>query len=54
MVLEQYSPGKTEMVLEETREITSELSGKIDNVMRDGHSGKLCVRPPAAGEVELR
>jgi YgiT-type zinc finger domain-containing protein len=31
-----------------------ETSEKIDEVMRDAHSGKLCVRPLAAGEVELR
>jgi YgiT-type zinc finger domain-containing protein len=31
-----------------------EISEKIDEVMRDAHNGKLCVRPLAAGEVELR
>ncbi len=31
-----------------------EISRKIDHVMRDAHQGKLCVRPLAAGEVELK
>lgn len=30
------------------------ISEKIDNVMRDAHSGKLCLKPLAAGEVELK
>jgi hypothetical protein len=28
-------------------------SRKIDAVMRDAHSGRLCYQPIAAGEVEL-
>ena len=32
---------------------TVEVSRKIDVVMRDVHSGRLCCRPLAAGEVEL-
>jgi len=31
-----------------------EISRKIDDIMRDAHQGKLCVRPLAAGEVELK
>ena len=30
-----------------------EVSRKIDAVMVDAHSGRLCCRPLAAGEVEL-
>jgi len=30
-----------------------EVSRKIDAVMKDAHSGRLCCRPLAAGEVEL-
>jgi hypothetical protein len=26
---------------------------KIDKVMQEVHSGKICVRPLAAGEIEL-
>ena len=32
---------------------TPEISRKIDGVMRDVHSKKLCVRPVPAGEVSL-
>ena len=32
---------------------TVEVSRKIDAVMKDVHSGRLCCRPLAAGEVEL-
>jgi YgiT-type zinc finger domain-containing protein len=32
---------------------TAPVSRKIDNIMRDAHQGKLCLRPLAAGEVEL-
>ncbi|MGC9434965.1 MAG: type II toxin-antitoxin system MqsA family antitoxin [Methanomicrobiales archaeon] len=31
----------------------AEVSRKIDAVMRDVHSGRLCCRPLAAGEIEL-
>jgi hypothetical protein len=30
------------------------MHGKIDEVMREFHQGKLLVRPLAAGEVELK
>ena len=30
------------------------ISRKMDEVMRDAHQGKLCLRPLAAGEVELK
>ena len=32
---------------------TAEVSRKIDAVMVDVHSGRLCCRPLAAGEVKL-
>ena len=32
---------------------SAEVSRKIDAVMKDVHSGRLCCRPLAAGEVEL-
>ncbi|HPZ33056.1 MAG TPA: type II toxin-antitoxin system MqsA family antitoxin [Methanoculleus sp.] len=32
---------------------SAEVSRKIDAVMADAHSGRLCCRPLAAGEVEL-
>ena len=32
---------------------SAEVSRKIDAVMREFHSGRLCCRPLAAGEVEL-
>jgi YgiT-type zinc finger domain-containing protein len=32
---------------------TAAISRKIDAIMRDAHQGKLCVRPLAAGEVDL-
>jgi len=32
---------------------STEISRKIDAVMKDAHSGRLCCRPLAAGEVEL-
>jgi len=32
----------------------SEISRKIDEIMRDFHKGKLLVHPIAAGEIELR
>lgn len=32
---------------------TAEVSRKIDAVMADVHSGRLCCRPLAAGEVEV-
>jgi len=32
---------------------SAEVSQKIDAVMKDFHSGRLCCRPLAAGEVEL-
>ncbi|MDD4455471.1 MAG: type II toxin-antitoxin system MqsA family antitoxin [Candidatus Methanomethylophilaceae archaeon] len=32
---------------------SAEISRKIDAVMKDAHSGRLCCRPLAAGEVEL-
>jgi hypothetical protein len=31
-----------------------DISKKIDEVMKDAHNGKICVRPIAAGEIELR
>jgi YgiT-type zinc finger domain-containing protein len=30
-----------------------DISEKIDEVMKDAHNGTLCVKPLAAGEVEL-
>ena len=30
-----------------------ETSEKIDKVMQEVHAGKICVRPLAAGEIEL-
>lgn len=33
---------------------TASISRKIDDIMRDAHRGKLCLRPLAAGEVELK
>ena len=30
-----------------------ETSEKIDKVMKEVHAGKICVRPLAAGEIEL-
>jgi len=32
---------------------SAEVSQKIDAVMKEFHSGRLCCRPLAAGEVEL-
>ncbi len=31
----------------------AEISRKIDTVMKDAHSGRLCCRPLATGEVEF-
>jgi YgiT-type zinc finger domain-containing protein len=33
---------------------TPEISRKVDEVMRDFHSGKLLAHPIAAGEVEIK
>jgi hypothetical protein len=33
---------------------SEDISEKIDEVKKDAHNGKLCIKPLAAGEVEMR